>query len=269
VILAFFWRMLRDKYKSLAIFSLSSVVFLEMYVALYPSMRDQSDSMDQLLQTMPPEVFKAINIDPSAVSFSTLEAFLSMEFLSFLWPILAVIFAISLASYIVVNEIDKGTVETLASLPATRLKIFVERYLAGLVLAIGFTGFSMLSPMLLATIHGIDFVAVNYWTTFLGASVFIWAVFSLALLFSALMSDKARSTMLASGVLILMYVLNIISNLNDDFKNLQYVSFFHYFNGMDLMSKNTMDAALVPVLGVTAIVLSFAALWVFRRRDLL
>lgn len=265
---AFATRMFRDKYKSFIIYSLSAVGFIEMYIALYPAISKQSGQFDQLLKSMPPELFKAMNMDPATLSFTNLQSFLSSEYMSFLWPILAIVFAVSLANYIVVNEIDKGTIETLASLPANRARIFIERYTTGLLILAGFCFISIISAVPLAILHNAEFVFVNYLTASVGAFFFVWAVYSLATLTSVIFSEKGKSSMVSGGILMLMYVIYVVATLNDSFRNLKYTSFFNYFSGSELLAKNAYPEYSLLALGGFAIVAMIGALVWFQRRDL-
>lgn len=266
--LVFATRMLRDKWKSFVIYSISAVVFLEMYVALFPSFHEQAAEVDRLFKSFPPELFKAMNMDPSMLSFSNFQAYLSTEYMSFLWPIMMIAYVISVANYICVNEIDKGTIETLASLPTSRIRIFFERYFAGLMLTIGFCVISVLGAIPLAQLHDVDYLFNNFLTTTVGAFFFAWAVYSLATLFSVLMSDKGKASMLSGGAVTIMYVLFIVSSLKESVENLKYVSFFNYFSGSELLAKNAYPEHMVLALGGFALVAFTAALFWFKHRDL-
>jgi len=261
-------RMLRDKWKSFIIYAVAAIGFLEMYIALFPAIQKQASQVNQLIKTMPPEFYKAFNMDPSTLSFDNLQSYLSSEYMSFLWPILLIVFAVSLANYISVNEIDKGTIETLASLPANRLRIFLERYLAGVLIIAGFCIVGLFSAIPLAQLHNTDFVFVNFLTATIGSFLFAWAVYSLATLSSVLLSDKGRASMVSGGILILMYVVFIISTLKEGLKNLQYMSFFNYFSGSELLAKNSYPEYALLALGGFAIVVTTAAMLWFNRRDL-
>lgn len=265
---AFFNRMLRDKYKTFIGYCLSTLALLEMYVALFPAIKSQAVQFDQMLRSFPPELFKAMNMDPATLSFSTLESYLSSEYMGFLWPILAIIFAISIANYISVNEIDKGTMETLVSLPVSRTKIFVERYLAGLLMMAGFAVVSLLGALPLVMMHGASFIFANFLTATIGSFLFLWAVYSLATLCSVIVSEKGRASMVSGGILTLMYVLFVISTLQDNLKNLRYVSFFNYFSGSDLLASNIYSQYSIPVLVGFSIVVAVVALLWFNKRDL-
>ena len=261
-------RMMRDKFKSFVIYSIAAIGFLEMYIVLFPTISKQASQFDELLKVMPAEIFKAMNIDLSSISFGNIESYMSTEYLSFLWPILAIVFAVLLANYIVVNEIDKGTIETLISLPVKRYRIFTERYMAGLIILASFCVVSIFSIIPLAMIHNTEFIFENYVTTSIGSFLFVWAIYSLGVLFSVIFSEKGKSSMATGGVLIIMYVINIIASLQDNLKNLQYFSFFKYFNGSDLLSKNIYPEYSFLVLGSSAVVLMIIALILFEHRDL-
>lgn len=260
--------MLRDKFKSLMIFSLSAITFLEMYIALFPSIKNQSTEIDKMIKAFPPEMFKAMGMDPATLSFGNLQAFLSSEYMSFLWPIMVIVFAVSLANYICVNDVEKGTIETVASLPLSRKKIFIERYLAGLMALIIFCLVGIMSAVILATFHELDFVFINYITTLIGSIMFAGAIYSIAVLCSAIFSEKGKASMVTSGIIISMYVLYAISILNNDLKNLKYFSFFNYFNGTELLTNNQFPNGMFVIFGFVIAVTSLLALKRFNKRDL-
>lgn len=262
------FRMVRDKFKSLLIFTLAAVGFVEMYVALFPAIKQQAAMIDEMMKTFPVEFFKAMNMDAESLSFNSLESYMSTEYMSFLWPILAIIFAISLANHIAIREIDKGTIETLCSLPVSRLKIFLSRYAAGAKMLGIFSIISLLAVVPFAMLHGIDFKIMNYIVAAIGSMFFILAIYSLATLISVIVSEKSKSTMIASSVILVMYVLNVVANLNENLTNLQYVSFFHYFNTTELLNKGIFSENMFIVFGGVILVTTIAAAIRFKRRDL-
>lgn len=266
--LAIFKRMLGDKFKSLLIFSGSAIAFLEMYIVLFPSIKDQAGSIDKMLKSFPPEMFKALNMDPATLSFSNFEAYLSSEYMSFLWPIMAIIFAISLASYLCVNDVEKGTIELVVALPISRTRIFIERYFAGLLFLLLFCIVSMAGAIPLAMLHGIDFVSNNYIIATIGSMLFICAIYSLAVFCSVLFSEKSKASMLSGGFVVFMYVVYILSTLNKDIENIKYFSFFNYFSGSDLMAKGVYSDYSFLVLGGFIVLVFTAALLRFKTRDL-
>jgi ABC-2 type transport system permease protein len=121
-----FFRMMKDKFNTMLIYSLSSIAFLEMYIATFPYVQKQADSFNQMVKSLPKEMFSALGIDPSQLSYSNLQSYLATEMFSFMWPILAIIFCTSLANYSIAGEIEKGDIELTLAQPVSRTKILVE-----------------------------------------------------------------------------------------------------------------------------------------------
>ena len=265
--LIFFRSMLRDKLKLLAVYVISTVGLLEMYVALFPAIKKQSANFDQMIQSMPEAMFKAFGMDPANFSFGSFETYMSSEYMSFLWPVLAISFAISLANYIAVRESDDGTIETLLSLPVRRSQIFVERFGAGMFMIIIFSTISMLAALPLAWVHNVTVDAGHFVVASVGSALFATVVFSIGTLCSVLFSARGRATMIASGILVLMYALNIISGLNEHLQNMRYLSIFNYFNGSELLGKAIFPSHMFTAFGGIILVTFVFSVWRFSRRD--
>ena len=119
----------------------------------------------------------------------------------------------------------------------------------------------------LATIHNIDIWSRGIWVVFAISLLFTWAVYSLAFLGSAFFSEKGKASIVASGALIIMYVLNIVAGLKESLDYLRYFSFFYYYNSMTAIMKGEyIDGALLVFIGV-AVISTLTALYWFNRRD--
>lgn len=261
-------RIIKDKYKSLLIFTGTSLAFSEMYLILYPTIKAQSDQLSQLLKMYPESFFKAFGLDAATLTFSRVEYFLSSEIFSLIWPILIVIFAIGLANNAFVAEIENGTIEIALSQPISRLKLFFSRYFAGMLMLAAFAFGSVLLLIPMIILHGFEYTASHFvltaWIGFLFGAV----VYTLATFFSVVFSQKGIATFATSGILIVMYVVNIISGLKSSLEKIQYSSFFHYYVGATLLTKGEVVKYTYPVfLGVIVVILAISAIW-FNSRDL-
>lgn len=260
--------MLKDKLRFTLILTTAVAFFEEMYIALFPEIQKQAVELDKLLEAYPESFMKAFGIDSASSMFRTLENFLSTEMFSFFWPILMIVAAVSFAGYAIAGDIDKGTIEMVLSQPISRVKLFISRYLAG---AIGLTFFSVVSafaPIIWAELHGIDYDIKKFAVLAVGCVIFALAVYGFAMLISSLVSDKGKVGMITGGTIALMYVLNIISGLEENLKNLEYASFFHYYRGETLLGKGEFVEWSVLALGGFAVVTFLLALWRFSKRDI-
>jgi ABC-2 type transport system permease protein len=237
-----------------------------MYIALFPSIQQQSESFNELMKNYPESFAKAFGLDE--ITFDTLENFLSMEQFSIIWPIMVIFMLIAIAGNSLAGEIERGTVELLLSRPVSRIKIFFSKYFVGIFSLFAFSITSIFAVFPLAKIHNIDFVAPNYVSLALISFLFGWAVFSLAIFFSAIFSERSKVYMSAGGILIAMYVLNLISSLKENFDGLKYGSFFHYYSSNDALIHNTLNLTSILIFVLSSILLTGLALYFFNKRDI-
>jgi len=262
-----FLRIIRDKKTSIIVYSVAGILLLWMYVAMFPSIRDQAESLSELMQSYPEGFLEAFGID-EGFNFDRLENFVSIEHFSLIWPIIVIFMLVSFAGAGITGEIEKGTVEIPLSRPVSRIGIFFGRYLAGLFILLIFTIFSVFAVVPLANLHAIDYVFENYTTFAILGFLFGWAIFSLAMMFSAFFSEKSRVYMFIGSLLITMYVLNLIAVLKESFQDLKFLSFFYYYDYKSAVVDNTINSEAIWVFAAVIIFCTFiGAIW-YKNRDI-
>jgi ABC-2 type transport system permease protein len=267
--LSIVWRAIKDRKTSLIAYSLGAAVFLEMYVAMFPLFADRFDQaqIDKLLQAYPKQIFQAIGMDPAKFTLAKFESFVATEYFSLIWPIMAIIFVVALGGVQIAGEIEKGTIETVLAQPISRLKIFFAKYIAGVAGLLIFTVISVFAVVPLAALHGVEYKLENFATAAVLGFFFALAIFSLSMLSTSMFSEKGKSNFAVGGVVILMYVLNVISTFKESLKDLRYLSFFYYYDYSAALLDNKLDSLAIWVfLGVSVVVTILGALW-FMRRD--
>lgn len=265
--LAIFLRTIKDRRISLIIYCIAGIALLWIYVALFPSIQAQAEGFKELMSNYPEGFLKAFGIE-DGFNLTTLESFLAVEQFSFVWPIIVIILLVSLAAGGLAGEVENGTSEIVLARPVSRKNIFAGRYLAGIFTLAVFTVFSVFSIVPLAKLHNIDYAFGNYITIAIVGFLFGIAVFSVGVLLSAISSERSRVYMSIGGILIAMYVLNLVSALKDNLGNLRYLSFFHYFDPVQALVHNTMSiVAILVFIGVT-IVCAIVGAILFSKRDI-
>jgi len=263
--LGIFRQVIKERKYSLLIYSLAAVLFLWMYVGMFPSIQKQSENLMKLMEGYPESLKKAFDIE--TMDFTHLENFVAMEQFSFVWPLMLLFLLISLAGGAIAGEIEKGTIEVLLSNPVSRFQIFWGKYLAGIFSLLVFDFFSVFAIVPLAEGYHLEYKLPNFATIFLLGFIFGLAVFSLAMLFSVIFSDKGKVYFLSGGILVLMYVLKIIASLKENLSDLRYFSFFHYFDAPRALNHQEIDQwAFVVFLGVTLLSIVLA-LVILQKRD--
>jgi len=261
-----FWRTIKDRRVLLLIYCLSSIALLWMYIALFPSFKDQTANLEQLMKSYPESFMKAFNFDIK--SFTTLEGFLSTEQFSLMWPLVLILMLVGYAGSSFAGEIEKGTIEILLSQPISRVKLFISRYSAGLMMLVVFVVFSIFAAIPLGKAYQISFQSENFVTLALLGFMFGLSIFSIAMFLSSIFSDKGKVFFISGGLLVIMYVLNILSSIKESLSDLKYASFFYYFNPPKALVHNQIDHWSYLVFFGTALVLAILGLIVFVRRDI-
>lgn len=266
--LSLIWRTIKNRKTPLISYTLGAVSLLWMMLAMYPLFEERQVEFDKLLQAYPKDVFKALGMDFSEFTLATVESWIAVEHLSMMWPILAIIMVIAFGGAMIAGEIEKGTIETILAQPISRLKIYLSKYFAGVISYFIFVVVSFYAIIPLAYLHDIDFKIENWTTAAILGFLFGLAIFSLSMLASSIFSEKSKSNFTIGGILLLMYVLNIITKFKENIEDLKYLSFFHYYDYSAAMNRNTIDDTTIWVfLGVSVVATILGAIW-FIRRDI-
>jgi ABC-2 type transport system permease protein len=265
--LAIFLSTIKDRKISLAIYSATGVGLLWIYVLLFPSIQAQAEGFGELMKNYPEGFLKAFGIEDGLI-LSTLEGFLALEQFSLVWPIIVIFLLVSLAAAGIAGEVEKGTSEIILARPVSRRNVFVGRYLAGAVILSVFTVFSVFGIVPLAELNSIDYVLKSYVIMAITGFLFGIAVFSIAMLFSAISSERGRVYMATGGILIVMYVLNLVSALKDDLGNLRYLSFFHYYDPTQALVHSSISGGAILVFIVISVACAVAGAVLFSKRDI-
>ncbi|PIZ00099.1 hypothetical protein COY62_04420 [bacterium (Candidatus Howlettbacteria) CG_4_10_14_0_8_um_filter_40_9] len=261
-----FLRTIRDRKTSILIYSGAAVGFLWMYTGIFPSFSESFEQIEKLIQTMPKGFMEAFGIDPA--SFTTFEGFISSEMFTFIWPIMLILLMVSFASGAIAGEIEKGTIELLLSQPISRLELFIAKYLSGIAALAAFVILSIGAVFPIASFYGIQVKSENFFRFGLLAFAFGFAVFSIAIFFSAILSEKGRANFIPAAVLILMYFGNILGGLRENLRDIRYGSFFYYFQpNKVLVHGEIIDYAWIVFLGTGIIFSILSVIW-FSKRDI-
>ena len=234
-----------------------------LYTSIYPSIQSQANQLMHSLKG----VYKAVGIQGTP-SFKTLFDYMALEMFAVTWPIIVTILAAGQAGAAIAGETEKGTMAMLLALPIKRSATYLGKYLSGLVSIILFIVATLLPIPIAASIGGMGYKLANLFTMAVVCLLFAVAVFSLSLMFSALFNEKGKVYGLVGGLILIMYVLNVVAGLNSALSWLKYVSFFHYFNATAALSTNHIAASSWILFILVSLFAAFIGLMVFKRKDI-
>ena len=183
----------------------------------------------------------------------------------------ALLFVIGLGVRAVAGELESGSLDLTLARPVSRTS-YLCSHVAVLVpgtavIAVAYAVGTVVADRLFdppgarLEIGRMLLAAGQAWLLFL-------AIGSLALLISALSSERGRATAITIGVVLAMYVGNFLFALWEPLRGLTRLSFFRYFTPGPTIQFGDVAWADTGVLAVCAAVTSVAAVVAFSRRDL-
>lgn len=234
--------------------------------AMFPVLEENSKLLEDYLKILPEGMLAAFGMsgkltDPG-VFFSTYIG-------SFLWPVIAALGAIILATRPVAADVERGWTEVVLGTPLTRTRSVTAAIVAqSLVLGV----LALTAPvgvLVVGAVVGAGFDTVP----FLAAAVIFWlfacAIAGVTSLVAALTLSRGTAAGVAAGLLLIMYLMNIVAELETDLGWLASFGWFKYLTVTELIDDGTVPWSSIAVFGVVAAAGWLGAILVFRRRDLI
>lgn len=213
---------LRDQRRSLLGWSIGVVGLVVLMSAIWPTFRDMPD-LQQFLDNYPKQFGKLFNVD-AMLSGS---GYLNAELFSIMLPALFVIFGIARGARMIAGEEETGTLEAVLVTPVSPVRLLLQQA-AALATAVGVLGV-MLFLAILASSGMFDLgVAISQAAVAALSMVLLGVEHGyLALAVGAVAGRRSLAIAVAGVVALLGYVLYIIGQLVERFRDWQPVSPFH------------------------------------------
>jgi len=251
---------------SFAIYCLISISIVFLYVSLFPSIQDQSEQLSELMNTMPKAMMDAFGIDKD--SFDSIEKYLAVELMSIFWPLLVILLSTSRAGACISGDIENRTLGLELSLPISRIKIFISKFLGNWSALFVFCCISIFSIAPICLIFGIEIEVSKVYILFVHGLLFATTVLSVGLLFSAFLSEKGKVFFSVGGILLVSYIANIVANLSSGFSWLKHFSIFYYYDTLELLDSGKLNSSSVIFFSAVSLISISFGLWKFRQRDI-
>jgi len=243
---------------------LVAVLYAGGITLFYPTVLANAAEYEKLLEAYPKELLAAFGISGSLGDPGT---FLNSYVFQFLWPLVAAIVAILLATRPAADA-ERGFLELPLSsrLPRTTyLSAAIGGQIVAIVVLAAFTVVAILAAD--AAIEP-DFPTDRVLLAGVHSAAFGFAIAGVTTLLAVVLLDRGRAGGIVAAILIVMYLANVIAVLSPDLAWLGRLSAFHYFDVKGLIDTGAYpvaDSLLYLVFAVGGWALALVA---FRRRDL-
>lgn len=246
--------------------ALTSVLYGGFMAAYYPQLSSDTAMVDEIVKRWPKEMLTAFGITSDLGLQGT---YLNVYVLSMLWPIVAAIGAILVATRALAADQERGFLELSLAAPMSRSRYLLSAIGGQIVILAALAVATVGSIAVVLPIVGVSIDPVRYLLVAALAFAFACVIAAATTLLSALTLSRGRAGGAVAGLVLLMYLLQTASKLAPDIAAASYLSLFRYFSPADVIDRGVVPIGDLVLLSMVAIGCWAGAALVFRRRELL
>ena len=221
------------------------------------------------LEEMPPALLALAGFGDDLSTIATPEGIIAAGFFSKMVLIFAA-YPVVMGLRITANDEDKGIMNTVMSLPLSRKRLVLEKFLAYSLLIIAVMGLATAGILAGTVFNNID-VNIRL-MLILSVSLVPMLIFVLALtaFLGAIFPHKQRVTGTITAIIAVSFLIYTVATMvtADWIAIPAALSFFSYYDPQLILSKGGFMPLEMSVLTITALLLMGSSVLLFERRDL-
>ena len=261
-----FKREMKRNQKTCLIWSILMSLLMVLLMFMYPTIAEQWDVFEQLLDQYPKAFLAAFNVD--RLSMGEILGYFGTEAYIFIL-LFGSIYAIQLASSIVSKEESEGTIEFLLSKPITRDQILTSKALCTLIYIFAFNlVVGLVTYICFEIVKEEPYDAGILFILFFGAFLVQLTFASIGLLLSIFIPKAKRIFPLSLGVVLGTYFLSVASVITEKLDWLKYLSPFKYSDAADIIINGGLTPAYLLIITVIILVCISMSYLFYHRKDI-
>lgn len=265
-----FWQTLKSYWLTICLYCGGLLLYSMFLTSIYPIAQSVGSNYADIFNKIPQQLRDAMGGTNFLTGGLTFEGFLSLEHLNFFWVIAVSAFIIGFASRAIAGEVEQGTIALLLSQPVTRTQIFFSKMAVGILGTVALVWSVMGGVLWQAHRSGIATAPIEgYWLFISVAILFFISILAVSMMFSTMVLERGRAILLGLLFVISAFALDLFAKLNEDWKDLDWISLFKYYGSPhDIITTASVDNLNLWVFMGVIVVATIVGLIVFNRRDI-
>lgn len=231
----------------------------------WPIMRENSKLIDQYMTMFPSGMLAAFGMDGSLADPGV---FFTTYIGSWLWPIMAALIGIVIATRPVAVDLERGFLDLPLATGLSRVRYLSAVTLAHVIALAVLAVVTVFAFFIAASIVGAPYEAGRMALVALVAWLFACAITASASVLSVVTLSRGWAGGIVAIVLLAMYLLNVVAQMDTNLAGLADLSALHYFRPTALIDKGEVPLLDIGLFALIAIAAWTAAIVLFRRRNL-
>ncbi len=261
---------MRDSRRTLFWLGFGFALYSVFIMSFYPSMLEQSDQLEELMDSYPPEMMNMFmaGVDVSEFDFTNPAQYIQAEYITWIMLILGTMFTAQAFNGIL-NAEREGTLDLLLSLPVTRRQIILARMVNTvlsilIVLTVIFVALASIQTMY----EEFNIPLVDLATGIYGVFFLIMTQASLTYMVGSLSPARQHwAGPVALAYFFMAYILTGFAGSVDWIDTFSPLYIFQYFNFVDFV-ENGVNMGNTLALFIVSLVFCGVAIWAFERKEI-
>lgn len=253
----------RNRLRGSVYLSIAMAALAALMVWVFPSYSDAFGGDEEILEAMPAVMIRMFDIQ----TFASLEGFLVFELYVFGWIILLGLYVAYLGAGTVADDVERGRMDVVLSMPVSRARVLLERYAA---LAVPIVAVNVLTPIVVYVggelidepIPAADVLAVH-----LLSIPYLFVCGAIGLAASVIADRVGIAQRIAIGATFGLFLIESLL-VDTDYERFGAISPTRYYDPNEILLEGTYDLGNVAVLFAMGLVLVVASHLRFKRADI-
>lgn len=258
------FRKLSEQSRGVFYYLIGLFAYAWMMIGLFPSV---AKVKDDYTKAMPENMLKIFGAE-SAQSLTTIEGFVSLEYLSLFFILILAFFIGSSAGSAIAGQIEKKTIDFSLSQPISRVKLVLSEMVVTIIYLIFIVGLISLSMLALGQIYDVPFKNSGILAFSVIATAFLFSIYGIAIFLSSILKSKISVAGSTVMIVVAFYILTAMTKIVDKLKDFDKFSLFYLYNPQKLLETGQINYDHLIILLAITLIGILCSLLIFSRKDL-
>lgn len=233
--------------------------------AMYPVMVENDEVFKAYMASFPKEFLAAFGMTGSLADPGI---FYTTYIASWLWPIMAAIAALLIGTRAVAADLERGFLDLPLSTRCSRTRYLAASIAGQAIVMAVLAAAGGVGVWAVGRLVDAEFDAVHFALAGVLSWLFGCAIAGATTLLSVLTLSRGRAAGIVGGVLVVMYLVFVVTQLSTDWAWIAPLSAWDHFETTPLIDSGVVPGADMALFAAVAVAGWVAAILAFRTRDL-
>lgn len=259
-------RKFAEQRKGVIYYAIGLLAYIWSLIALYPTITSKI-SFEEYIKAFPEDLMKFFG-SSSGGMISSIENFLTFEYLGVFFVLILSFFVASSAGSSIAGAIEQKTIDFDLSQPISRTKYLLSQTSVTTIYIIILTAFNSVAIYLTSRLHGVKLNPSGLLALFILALAIMLSIYGLAIVLSTLLKSKALVMTSTVFLVLAMNIFQSLTSIVDKLEKFQKSTIFYMYDPQNTLVEGTLNIKHLAVYMLVYLLGIIISLNIFNRKDL-